>query len=86
MLGNSSGLSRVSWPEFREDLAKEEQFEIIIQINGRVRGKILAENGQGDDEVADKAVRDARIAHLLQGKTILKTIVVPRKLVNIVIQ
>ena len=86
MLGNSGGLGRVSWPEFREDLAKEEQFEIIIQINGRVRGKILAENGQGDDEVADKAVRDARIAHLLQGKTILKTIVVPRKLVNIVIQ
>ena len=86
MLGNSGGLSCVSWPEFREDLAKEEQFEIIIQINGRVRGKILAENGQGDDEVAEKAVRDARIAHLLQGKTIVKTIVVPRKLVNIVIQ
>ena len=86
MMGNSGGLRRVSWPEFREDLAKEEQFEIIIQINGRVRGKILAENGQGEDELADRAVRDARIAHLLQGKTIVKTIVVPRKLVNIVIQ
>lgn len=86
ILGNSGGLRRVSWPEFREDLAKEEQFEIIIQINGRVRGKILAENGQGEDELAERAVRDARIAHLLQGKKILKTIVVPRKLVNIVIQ
>ncbi|HEU5409540.1 MAG TPA: leucine--tRNA ligase [Candidatus Acidoferrales bacterium] len=86
ILGNSGGLGRVSWPDFREDLAKEEQFEIIIQINGRVRGKILAENGLGEDELAERAVRDARIAHLLQGKAIMKTIVVPHKLVNIVIQ
>ena len=86
MLGNSGEVGRVSWPEFREDLAKEEEFEIIVQINGRVRGKILVEAGLSDDEVAERAVKDARITPLLQGKTIVKTIVVPGKLVNVVIR
>ena len=86
MLGNSGGLGRVRWPESRDDLSKEEQFEIPVQINGRLRGRILVDDGLTDDEVSERAVRDPRIAQLLQGKTTVKTIVVPRKLVNIVIR
>jgi len=86
MLGNSGGLNRVRWPESRDDLSKEDQFEIPVQINGRLRGKILVDDGLTDDEVSERANRDPRIAQLLQGKTIVKIIVVPRKLVNIVIR
>ena len=86
MMGNSGGLLRFSWPEFREDLAKEEQFEIPVQINGRLRSKIRVEDGLSDDEVLEKAKRDPRIAQLLLQGSIVKEIVVPRKLVNFVIR
>lgn len=85
-LGNTGGLARVSWPQFREDLAKEEQFEVVVQINGRVRGKILVEDGLSDDETKERALSDPRIAPLVKGRTIVKIIVVPRKLVNIVLR
>ncbi len=86
MLGHSGRLARVSWPAFRDDLAKEEQFEIVIQINGRVRGKILVEDGLSEEETKERALADPRIAPLVQGRTIVKVIVVPRKLVNIVLR
>jgi leucyl-tRNA synthetase len=86
MLGHSGGLARVSWPAFRDDLAKEEQFEIVIQINGRVRGKILVEDGLSESETRERALGDPRIAQLVQGRAIAKIIVVPRKLVNIVLR
>jgi leucyl-tRNA synthetase len=86
MLGNSGGLARVKWPRYREDLAREEQFEIVIQINGRLRGKILVEDGIGDDETVERALNDPRISVLLGGKDVAKTVVVPKKLVNIVLR
>jgi leucyl-tRNA synthetase len=86
MLGNSGGLAKVKWPPYRAELAKEEQFEVVIQINGRLRGKILVEDGLGEDELAERALADPRIAQLVSGKHVAKTVVVPRKLVNLVLQ
>ena len=85
-LGNSGGIARARWPRFREDLTREEQFEVVIQINGRLRGKILVEDGMGEDEIVDRALSDQRISVLLDGKQVAKTVVVPRKLVNIVLR
>jgi leucyl-tRNA synthetase len=86
VLGHSGGLGQVRWPAYREDLAREEQFEVIIQINGRLRGKILVEDGLGEDELAERALSDPRISLLVDGKTVTKTVVVPKKLVNIVLR
>ena len=86
MLGNSTGLTTQKWPVYREDLTREEQFEVIIQINGRVRGKILVDDSLSEDETREKAMADPRIAPLTQGKQIGKVIVVPKKLVNIVVK
>ncbi|HTZ75323.1 MAG TPA: leucine--tRNA ligase [Candidatus Aquilonibacter sp.] len=86
MLGNEGGLAKQSWPAYSEELAREEQIEVIIQINGRVRGKILVEVNLSDDELAERAMNDERIKMLLAGKQILRTIVVPNKLVNIVVK
>ena len=86
MLGHSGGVARVSWPAFRDDLAKEEQFEVVIQINGRVRGKILVEDGLSESETRERGLTDPRIAQLVQGRAIAKIIVVPCKLVNIVLR
>ena len=86
MLGNSGGLAKAEWPKYREDLTREEQIEIIVQINGRVRGKIVVDEGLSDDEVAERARTDSRIKPILDGKEIVKTIVVPKKLVNFVLR
>ncbi len=84
MMGYSGGLAQQKWPAFREDLTREEQVEIVIQINGRMRGRILVDADLSDEDVVDRVVNDPRVAALLNGKRILKTIVVPKKLVNIV--
>jgi len=86
MLGHETSLARERWPQYRDDLAREEQFEVIIQINGRLRGKILVEDDLSEDETLNRATTDPRIAVLIAGKEITKTIVVPRKLVNIVLR
>jgi leucyl-tRNA synthetase len=86
MLGYSGGLSKEKWPEYREDLTKEEQIEIPVQINGRLRGKILVGDEMSGDETAEMALKDPRISMLLDSKQVVKTIVVPKKLVNIVVK
>ncbi len=86
MLGNSRTISQEKWPAYREDLTREEQIEVIIQINGRLRGKILVDEGLAEEETKEQAQGDARIAPLIAGKKIIKVVVVPKKLVNIVLQ
>jgi len=86
MLGQKGGIWQARWPEYREDLTKEEQIEIPVQINGRLRGKILVGDGMSDDETVELALKDPRISMLLDGKQIVKTVVVPKKLVNVVVR
>ena len=86
MLGISGGLVHQKWPRYREDLTREEQVEIIIQINGRVRSKMLVDDGLNEDETREIAFGDPRIKALVDGKSIVKTVVVPKKLVNIVLK
>jgi len=84
-LGHSEDLLRVKWPNFDPVLAKEDELEIPVQINGRLRSKILAREGMPQEELEEMAFADPRISHMLAGHQVLKTIVVPNKLVNIVI-
>ncbi|HEY7825282.1 MAG TPA: class I tRNA ligase family protein, partial [Candidatus Acidoferrales bacterium] len=86
MLGHGEGLTKALWPAYREDLTREEQVEVIIQINGRLRGKILAEEGLGEEETRERALGDPRIRMLIEGKQVVKVVVVPKKLVNIVLR
>jgi len=86
MLGNSGSIAAQKWPAYREDLTREEQVEVVIQINGRLRGKILVDDGLSEDETRTMAMNDARIAPLVAGKEIVKAVVVPKKLVNIVLK
>jgi len=83
-LGEKSQLLRESWPKFNPELAREEQVEIPIQINGKNRSRIVVPAGLDDDEVRARSSADEKIRALLDGKEIVKMIVVPNKLVNIV--
>jgi len=85
MLGHSGGLMRASWPQFRAEFAAEEQVEVIIQMNGKVRGKILVDVGMDEESLVARALAEPRIKGMLNGQKIVKRIVVPDKLVNLVV-
>jgi len=89
MMGHSyektGGIIGAGWPAYREDLAREEEFEIVIQVNGKVRGRLVVNEGVSDEEVKKRALEDARVKQMLDGKSVRKAVVVPKKLVNFVI-
>jgi leucyl-tRNA synthetase len=85
MMGNTTHLVETSWPEYRADLAEEEQCEVVIQVNGRVRGRLVVDPGLNEEELLGRALADPKVAALMNGKRVVKTIVVPNKLVNIVL-
>jgi leucyl-tRNA synthetase len=85
-LGHSGGVVKARWPKFNSELAREEQFEVVIQVNGRVRGRILAEEGLGEEEITRRALAEPAVTQHMDGKKLVKTIVVPNKLVNIVVR
>jgi len=83
---SSQGCGQAAWPPYREDLTREEQVEIVVQINGRLRGKLWVDASLGEEETKQRAAQDLRIAPLVKGKEIVKVVVVPKKLVNIVLK
>ncbi|HEX8871467.1 MAG TPA: leucine--tRNA ligase, partial [Candidatus Acidoferrum sp.] len=84
MLGHSGGLWTASWPAFNAELAKDEEVEIVVQVSGRVRGKLKAAAGSSQEDVWKLAQADAAVAGHLAGKTVKKVIYVQDKLMNIV--
>ena len=84
MLGHSDGLWKTNWPAFNPELAKDEEVEIVVQVNGRVRGKVKVAAGTGQEEVLKLAHADSGAAAHLAGKTVRKVIFVGDKLLNIV--
>ena len=85
MLGHKEGLYAEDWPQYSAELAEEEQVEIVIQINGRVRGKICVDAGLPEEELAERAFADPKIEQLLRGARVVKRVVIPNKLVNVVV-
>ena len=86
MLGHSGGLWTVSWPAFNAELAKDEEVEIVVQVNGKVRGKVKVPAGTSQGEVMKLAEADAGVAAHLAGKTVVKVVFVQDKLLNIVVK
>jgi len=85
MLGHDEGLWTVSWPSFNAELAKDEEVEIAVQVNGRVRGRLKAAAGLAQEDVVTLAKKDPAVASYLEGKRIVKVIYVGDKLLNLVV-
>jgi leucyl-tRNA synthetase len=86
MIGNSDRLTYTPWPEHSDSLAAEEEIEIPIQINGKVRGRILVSADVSEDELKRRALEDTKVKSWVGDKTIVKVIVIPKRLVNIVVR
>jgi len=82
--GGSASIGTHAWPQWDEALTVEELVEVVFQINGRIRAKESLPAGLTEKETREKALGNARIRELLDGKEIRKVIVVPGKLVNVV--
>jgi leucyl-tRNA synthetase len=85
-LGERSALLRQSWPQFDPALAREEEVEVPIQINGKNRSRIVVPAGLGDDELRHRALADPKIIALVGSQQVVKVIVVSGKLVNMVVR
>jgi leucyl-tRNA synthetase len=83
-LGGEGLLGRAPWPSFDEKLLVDDEIEIAVQVRGKIRGRTTVANG-ADKEVVLAAAREVVASHL-EGKTIIKEIVVPGKLVNFVVK
>jgi len=78
-------LWNAGWPAFNAELAKEEEVEIPVQVNGKVRGRVRVAAGASQEEVMKLAQAEAGVAGHLAGKTVRKVIFVADKLLNIVV-
>jgi leucyl-tRNA synthetase len=85
-LGHSGSLLRLSWPAYDPELAVEEELEIPVQVNGKLRGRIRVAVEVSEEELRELAMAEEKVARHLNGRRIVKVIVVPGKLVNIVVR
>ena len=82
-IGNPHGITRADWPAVDPEALKREEIEIVVQINGRVRGRVVVPADAPDGDVEQTALAADNVRRHLDGKQIRKVVVVPNKLVNI---
>jgi leucyl-tRNA synthetase len=86
MLGEKGSLLRAPWPKYDAMLAKEEEVEIPVQINGKLRSLIVVSADASDEFVVERALADEKVKSAIAGKPIVKKIFVPGKLLNFVVR
>jgi leucyl-tRNA synthetase len=86
VLGEKGELLRQPWPQFDPALSREDEIEIPVQVNGKLRGKILVPADAPEEFVRATALADEKVKTAIAGKEIVKIIIVPGKLVNIVVK
>jgi len=85
-LGNEGGLVRASWPALDAEAAREDSVELAVQVNGKVRGHITISRGTAEGTVREMALSEPRVAAFLDGKQVVKVVVVPDRLVSVVLR
>ncbi len=85
-LGYESNLADIPWPVYDHEVAAEEEITIVIQINGKVRSRMVVPADEDGEKIKALALSDEKIIGFISGKKVLREIYVPKKLVNIVVQ
>jgi leucyl-tRNA synthetase len=78
-------VEKAGWPSFDPAAAVDEELLIVVQVNGKLRGKVTVSASAGEEEVKGAALADERVKAFIEGKEVRKVIYVPGKLVNIVV-
>ena len=85
-LGHNDTITYEAWPTYDESKLVEDTFEMVVQVNGKVRGKIEVDSNTSEEEMKTKAKEVENVKTYLDGHEIIKEIVVPKKLVSFVIK
>ena len=86
ILGHNNTISYEKWPTYDESKLKEDSYEMVVQVNGKVRGKITVDINTTEEEMKTLAKQIDNVKNYIDGKEIVKEVVVPKKLVSIVIK
>ncbi|ATG91443.1 leucine--tRNA ligase [Methylomonas koyamae] len=84
-LGRTSDIVVAAWPELDESALVQDSIEMVVQVNGKLRGKLAVAVAASKEQIETLALADANVQRFLEGKPVKKLIVVPQKLVNIVV-
>jgi leucyl-tRNA synthetase len=85
-LGHTGSNAYAPWPVYREELTRDQEVTIVVQVNGKLRDRIAMPAGASEQDVIAAARNSEKTRSYLDGKTVLKTIAVPDKLVNFVVK
>jgi leucyl-tRNA synthetase len=86
MLGEQGSLLRAPWPKYDAALAKEEEIEIPVQVNGKLRGRVVVPADSAEAFVIERALADEKVRAAIASKQVVKKLYVPGRLVNIVVK
>ncbi len=86
ILGNQSRIADQTWPEYDESKMVEESAEIVVQINGRIRSRMVVPVDAAKDAVKAAAMKDEKLKAQIGGRNIVKTIYVPGRILNLVVK
>ena len=85
-LGNKEAMIDVIWPKVDESALIQEDVQLVVQVNGKLRAKIMAPLDAESQSIQEMALAEEKVVRFTEGKTILKFIIVPNKLVNVVVK
>ena len=85
-LGNKDTITYATWPSFDESKMVDETFEMVVQVNGKVRGKIVVSTETSKEEMEKLALDISNVKNYIDGKEIVKIVTIPKKLVSIVVK
>ena len=88
LIGNENGIlaNNARFPESNEELAKVDEIEIPVQVNGKLRSRLMASPEATNEELETMAFADEKVREFTDGKQVVKVVVVPKRLVNIVVK
>ena len=86
ILGHDHTIAYEPWPTYDEEKTKDQEYEMVVQVNGKVRGKMMVATDTAKEEMEELAQQLDNVKKFIEGKEIIKIIVVPKKLVNIVVK
>ena len=86
MIGKEGSVFNISWPKYDESALVQDEVEVIVQVNGKLRAKVSMDANISREDMEKVAMEDAKVQAAIEGKNVVKVIAVPKKLVNIVVK
>ena len=86
ILGHTESITYAEWPAFDESKLVDDEVEVVVQVNGKVRTKVTVAKDASKDQLEQVALEDEKVKEFTEGKQVVKVIAVPGKLVNIVVK